>query len=52
MDQRTKNRIREHAVHWVEVERRPYVYCLNGPGVLMRCPKPCAWIGWIRVGVN
>lgn len=48
VDQRTENRIREHAHHWVELERREHVVCLNGPGVLMRCPAPCNWIGWIK----
>lgn len=48
VDQRTENRIREHAGHWVEVERRQYVPCLNGPGVLMQCTGECNWKGWVR----
>lgn len=47
-DQRTENRIREHAGHWKEVERRQYVACLKGPGVLMQCIGECNWKGWIK----
>jgi hypothetical protein len=46
-DQRDKNRIREHAGHgWEEVRREEFVPCLNGPGILMKCP--CDWVGWIH----
>lgn len=51
-DKRTENRIREHAHHWVEIERRQHVWCLQGPGVLMKCPEPCNWIGWIKRGLE
>lgn len=50
-DKRTENRVREHGGHWREVEYRSHVFCLNGPGVLMRCPPPCNWLGWIKTSV-
>jgi hypothetical protein len=46
MNQRAKNRIREHGPHeWAKVEERLFVLCMNGPATLMRCP--CGWFGWI-----
>ncbi len=46
MNQRTKNRIREHEPHgWKIVETRPFVLCMNGPATLRYCP--CGWFGWI-----
>lgn len=47
VDQRTKNRIKEHGGHWKEVEHRDWVLCIEGPAVLMKCPQPCNWAGWI-----
>jgi hypothetical protein len=48
MDQRSKNRIREHCSHWIEIERRNNVVCFNGPGVLMKCQGQCNWFGWVK----
>jgi hypothetical protein len=46
MNQRAKNRTREHGPHgWIITEERPFVLCMNGPAKLMRCS--CGWFGWI-----
>jgi len=48
MDQRSRNRIREHGSHWIEIEERNNVLCLGGPAILMKCQGKCNWFGWIK----
>ena len=47
LDQRTKNRQREHPL-LVAVEHRDYVLALEGPGTLYVCEcHEDPWIGWL-----
>ena len=50
MDQRTKNRLREHGGenHTLELEEnRDWVDCFKGPGKYFVCS--CGWEGWLAI---